>query len=787
MDLFLQRLGKWVITHRWGIILAAVLMVGVAASGGRYLTFNNDSRVFFSKENPQLKALEALENTYTKDENALFAIAPKNGNVFTRETLAAVESLTESCWKIPYSSRVDSITNFQHTRAEEDDLIVEDLVSNANELTDKDIQQIKQIALSEPLLVNRLISSSGHVTGINILMIKPDGKDIAFEVATFIREMARDFRQKHPDIDIHLTGGIMIDTAFGEATINDLSTLVPLMYLVLIIIMGFALRSITGTLSTLIVILFSMFTGLGLAGWLNISMTSPSANAPTVILTLAVADSIHLLVTVFQQMRQGKTKHEAIVESLRVNFQPVFLTSLTTAIGFLTMNFSDAPPFRDLGNIVAIGITAAFIFSVFLLPALIAVLPVRVSSGKEKDRHESCGRLADFVVNRRHSLFWIMLFATVLMTLGVFNIKLDDDFVQYFDKRYDFRVASDFVQENLTGLHLIEYSLDSGETGGINDPEFLKTTEKFASWFSNQPNVIHVNTITDIIKRLNKNMHQDDPSYYRIPDERDLAAQYLLLYEMSLPFGLDLNNQINVEKSSFRMSVTLVNATSSELRKLDDQAREWLASNAPKSMFTYGTGLSVMFAHLSERNIKSMLGASFGALVLISTILTIALRSLKLGVISLIPNLAPAFMAFGAWGISVGQVGVAMSVMVALTLGIVVDDTVHFMSKYLRAQKEHNMESPEAVRYAFNTVGTAILVTTLILVTGFMVLSFSGFKVNSEMGLMTAITIFLAMVLDFFFLPTLLMKAEGKTDEKTDVDYDPYFTPDAVSCKGSKS
>jgi predicted RND superfamily exporter protein len=198
---------------------------------------------------------------------------------------------------------------------------------------------------------------------------------------------------------------------------------------------------------------------------------------------------------------------------------------------------------------------------------------------------------------------------------------------------------------------------------------------------------------------------------------------------------------------------------------MDDKARAWLKDNALENMFTYGSGLSIMFSHISERNINSMLGASFAALIIISGILMLALKSFKLGVLSLIPNLAPAFTAFGVWGILVGRVGLGLSVIVAMTLGIVVDDTVHFMSKYLRARREYSMNTHDAVRYSFQTVGMALFTTTLALVVGFSVLAFSGYKMSSDTGLMTAITISLALILDFFLLPPLLMKLEAKTDE----------------------
>ena len=183
-------------------------------------------------------------------------------------------------------------------------------------------------------------------------------------------------------------------------------------------------------------------------------------------------------------------------------------------------------------------------------------------------------------------------------------------------------------------------------------------------------------------------------------------------------------------------------------------------------MFAYGSGLTMMWAYLSQRNINSMLIASFGALILISVILIFALRSVKHGVISLAPNLAPAIMAFGLWGMFVGQVGLGLSVIVSMTLGIVVDDTVHFLSKYLHARRDKGMNASAAVRHAFNTVGTAMWVTTLALVAGFLVLAFSGFKMNADMGLMSAITITLALIMDFLFLPALLIRIETGQDQQ---------------------
>ncbi len=768
-----QAFALWVIRFRWWIIIFSILGVVALGSGARFLEFSGSYRTFFSKENPQLKAFDELQNTYSKNDNVMFVIAPKDGKVFTQETLAAVQWLTKESWQIPYSRRVDSLTNFQYTQAQGDSLVVHDLVEDPAALTTEKLAQLKQIAIDEPLLINRLISPRAHVTGVNVTLTLPEKHlDEPTEVTQAARTLEAQIKTRYPNLDIYLTGMVPYNNAFAEYSQKDMSTLVPLMYLVIIVICLATLRSFFGTLTTLVVIMFSVVSAMGVMGWLGIKLTPPSASAPTIILTLAIADSIHLLSTLFHYMREGMSKREAIVKSLSINFTAVFLTSITTVVGFLSMNFSEVPPFRDLGNIVAVGVTAAWVFSILLLPALMAVLPVRVKATRTHTGR-SMEWLGNFVVARRRALFWFMVILSVGLIAFIPRNELNDNFVKYFDKTVAFRNATDFMVDNLTGVDQIQYSLSAGESGGVSNPAYLLKLEEFANWYRTQPNVIHVNSITDIMKRLNKNMHSDDPRYYTIPDGRTLSAQYLLLYDMSLPFGLDLTDQINVDKSASRMVVTLGSVTSNDILALEARSRQWLQDHAPATMLSYGTGPSVMFAYIGDRNIRSMIGGNITSLVLVSLIIMFAIRSLKIGLLSLIPNLIPIGMAFGLWGIFVGEIGLALSVVTSLTFGIVVDDTIHFLTKYLYARRHYNLSSHDSVRYAFSTVGTAMWVTSLILVAGFLVLTFSAFKLNSSMGLLSAITIGFALLADYLLLPPLLMKLEERKNEKqitTDTD-----------------
>tara|TARA_B100000809_G_C15134826_1_gene530111 strand:- start:1545 stop:3932 length:2388 start_codon:yes stop_codon:yes gene_type:complete len=759
----LTRYAEGVIRFRWLIILLTLLTVGFAARGIGYLAFTNDYRAFFAEENPQLQAFETLQNTYDKSDNVMFILTPKQGTIFTPETLESIAWLTEEAWQTPFSNRVDSITNFQHTRAIDDDLEVEDLVQFAAELSAEDLAYIASVAHSEPQLKQRLLSADGRVSGVNINIQLP-GKALTEvpEVAFFARDLAAQLRQRDPNLDVKLSGLVMFNNAFGESAQKDMATLIPLMFVLVIVAIGLLLRSISGTTASMLVIFMSILVAMGLFGWGGYELTGMTISAPTIILTMAVADCVHLLVSFFWGMRHGQTKQVAMVESLRINVLPIFITSVTTALGFLSMNFSEVPPLAHLGNIVAMGVMTAFILSVTFLPAVVMILPVRVK--QVVDGHAAwTDKLSDLVISRRKPLLWGSLMVAMVFITFVPRNEINDEFVKYFDKSMDFRQATDYASEHLVSTYTIEYSLglkNAGD-GAIAEPVFLAKLDEFVRYLEGFDEVRHIFTLTDTMKRLNQNMHGDDINWYKLPEERDLAAQYLLLYEMSLPYGLDLNNQIDVSKSFTRLTVTMTDMSSNQVLSLEREWGVWLQTNAPE-LDAAAASTNLMFAHIGHRNANSLVLGTILALFAISMILVVALRSIKIGLLSLVPNLVPAGIAFGIWGLIDGQIGMSVSIVAGMTLGIVVDDTVHFLSKYLRARREKGYDSAEAVRYAFTHVGQALLVTTLVLVAGFMVLVFSTFKMNADMGMLTAITITVALIVDFLLLPPLLMALDSK-------------------------
>ena len=751
----LDRYIDVVLRRRWLVVAIVGLVMLAVSAGAAFIRVSNDYRIMFREDDPQLATLDALETTYSESRAVLIALAPHEGSIFTRESLAALEELTETAWQVPYSSRVNSLTNFSHSEAFKDDLIVGPLVEDAASLSDADLTRVEAIALNEIELADRLVSLDGRVGGLAIDFVLPENEDAAVvEITDYLSGALDDARASHPDIDYYMTGDVVMSRTFADATNDGLEVLGPIVFLIIVAAAALLLRSVYGTVAVAVLLMFIVNTTMGFAGWLGTVFSPANAGVPIIVMTVAIAHSVHIVTATLYRMSRGMEKNAAIAEAFRANLYPVFLTSLTTIVGFLSLNASDSPPFHVLGNFVAFGVLIAFVYSVSLLPAVLSILPLRAPPTRS-DKTPFFDRLSAIVTRRPTSLLCLMVLLVACLVSGLPRNVLTDNWPEYFDERYEFRRDTDFILDNLNGLYKLEYSLEAGVQGGITEPAYLQAVDAFAEWYRDQPDVTHVQAFSDIMRRLNKNMHSDDPAFYRLPDDPELAAQYLLLYELSLPFGADLNDRIDVGKSSTRLTVTVRGVSSQALRELDVRAQEWLQSNAP-GLATEATGFSIVFSHLFQRNIYSMLRATIIAMGLISLLLIVIFRSVRLGLISLIPNFIPAIMTFGLWGYLVGHVGLAGSVMTAIAFGIVVDDTIHFLTKY-RRERQDGRSSAEAVRATFRTIGKALWTTTAVLSAGFLVFATSGFEVNWTLGLMVTMTIMFALLTDFLLLPALLL------------------------------
>ncbi|MFT6260970.1 MAG: putative RND superfamily exporter protein [Bermanella sp.] len=771
----MNNLSISIVKYRWIIVFLTILMFLGLASGAKNLMVSTSYEVFFGVDNPELIAYEKIKSNYTNTDNLVYVVVPKNGEtIYSNEVMSAVYDLTEASWGLPYSNRVDSITNYQHTYVKGDDLLVESLLEDKSLLSSRKLQEIEQIGINEPSLLHSVIPDNGNSTAVYVTFNLPN--ETPKEVEELIEKsdiLIAEVLKKHPSVEIKPIGLTMLSYTYGKAAKADMKKLTPLMFLIVLTVLVIFLRSFNMIFSAVVVIIFTMIASLGAIGWLGFKITTVTAIGPTIIMGLVVAQCVHILVGIRQAYKKGAEKKDAVIESLNSNIKPVFVTSLTTIIGFLVMNFNDVPPYRDLGNFMAIAVSISFLLSIFFLPALISIFPMfKVKKVIENTRaSDLLVGFSEFIIKNPKKIVVAFIAINIAAIFLIPQNILNEKFIEQFDESFQYRKDNDFFTENLSGIYSIEYSVEKilSKENDVFKPEYMKQVALFTYWLRSLEEVRHVSSFTDTLKRINKNMNENSKSEYKIPVTNEEIAQFILLYELSLPLGLDLNNQITMNKNASRIVVRFDDMSSSDIIKFQEKVRNWWGEYSNQYLIT-DASTTLMFTHITKRAIESMAWGTLLAFLLIAVILIFSLRSLKLGLVSIITNIVPIIVGMGVWALINGEVGMSFAIVVALTLGIVVDDTVHFLTKFQYAKDKLNYSAPDAIRHTFSTVGVALWITSIALIGGFMIMSTSSFSRNADMGLLSSITIALALLIDLMLLPALLILRVKLTVNEESID-----------------
>lgn len=758
-EAWIDGLSEWIVAHPVrALILSLLLIVGTGAGLGGY-HYSKDHRVFFSPENPQLQAFEKLQQDYSRTDAIVIALAPKDGKVFTPEFLGVVQDLTAKSWKIPYSQRVESLSNFQRVQVDGDSITTGDLVANPATLTAAELADIQRVALAEPFLVNSLVNPEGSVTGVRVTLNMP-GKDQIKEVpevVNHVRGLAAAVHAAHPDINVHLAGQTIANQAFPEESQADFTRVWPWFTLTMMLLLTFFFRSAKAMLVTFGACVLAIVAGTGIIGFFKPTINDSVIVAPIMVLSMAFADGIHLIVNWIQGLHAGRDKKRAMAESLKANMGAMTITSLMTMAGFMTLHFNDSPPFQVMGYIVAAGVLCALLLSFFFIAPLLILLPgkppKKISALMREDSPQM-ERLAGFVITNRFKILALVGGLALLLISFVPRNVVNDDIVKYYTPNTTFRQDMEFVNEHLTGISEVNFSLPAGNADGISDPAYLKKVDEFSQWLKTQQDVTQVNSVVDIVKRVNQVMHGDDPAFYRIPDSRAEVAQYLLQYELSMPYGMDLNYLLRFDRSESRVRIAVGSSSGQKIIAVDAAANAWLKANAPASMQADGASLSLMFAHIGERSIVGMTGGMLGSLLVESLFIALVFGAFRLGFASFIGNIIPIAMAFGLWGMLNGNIDLGLTLVLGISFSVVVDDTIHFLHKY-EAARRLGLSTEDAIRKSFRGVGFAILTTTLVLGLGYAWLANSNIQITVNTAIVTSSTILFALLVDLFLLPIL--------------------------------
>jgi len=747
---------------RWnGLLLAAVLVVlcGLAAGLPR-LEFTFDSRVFLGDENRELADLRELDRAYATSDSLFFMVVPQEGTAFSPEMLSSLRSMTEQAWQIPHVLRIDSVVNHIHARADGPngaEIVVAPMLPETGDIDENSAKAFRDQVQSIPALQNLFLSEDGRAYGISVrLIFNEDHPSGSTESLAFAQELITSWQSDYSGTRVFLTGSILGEATLIEAASDDLSLLVPVSFAISSIILGFLIRTLIGIVTSVAAICTGAIATLGFAGWAGIPLTAGTAISPLAVTVLMSASCVHMILS-WVRARDTQSNTDAVDTMLIVNLAPVTVTNLTTATGFLCLNFAQSPPLRDMGNIVAFGLFFG-LFATFVILPYGMRRQKSVKLGYPAVTAAAMSRLASFSLRWRKLWLVIFVVALVLSGIGILRIGFDDGLVRYFDDRFQFRRDADAISQTLTGLDQLQFSFHAPPTETVFSPKFLAGIERFETWMRGQDTVVAVTSVLDPLKTLNQAMNGGAPEAFRVAQTQEANAQLMMFYELSLPVGMDLNSMMNVDRTQTRVVVGLRVAHSEEIRALATHAESWLAENEP-TMATRASGLSIAFARISEENNRQMLFGLASVLVLVSATMCVVLRSLRMGVISLLPNLVPAILAFGLWGFTFGYVNLGSTVVTTMTFGIVVDDTIHFLMHYLRHRRVGKTPD-DAIRETFSVVGAAVIITSIGMMIGFGIMCLSGFAINQHIGALTFMVVGFALLADLLFLPAVLMAIE---------------------------
>jgi uncharacterized protein len=745
------------------LITGIVLLVGLFM-GTQKIEADFGYRIWFQESNPKLQQFDAFERKFGSDETALVIVHSPSG-IFDKESMDVLLNVTEDLWLAPEVIRVDSLTNYQWVHAEEDDIIVEDLIYNDEPLTQTFLDERKALATNHRTLEGYLINKAGD-TALIYVNLKPSlgGTPDYEKVALAIREITAKYASIS-DHEFHLTGQPLLNFSFKETTETDMGKIVPFVLLLTVLFLFLNLRRVSGMFLSLLIIFITIGVTFGFAGWTGIKIHNLTAMTGQFMIAICIAVTVHILVTYYQLLNKIPNKRDALMLTVEKNFLPTLLTSISTSIGFYSFLSADIPAIVDMGVLAGTGTLLSWLFAYLILVPLLRLLPAKPSKNTEFETLEQASAPSEFSTKFTKLLVKykpiVLGFYAVLIAISIgllFKIQTNSDPFKYFDKSYSLTIATDFVEEKVGGALGVEMVIDSGEREGIKDPVFLNKVDEYQQWVDSFEFVTKTISLVDILKEMNKTLNGGLESAYRLPSTRESVAQQLFLYTMNLPQGLDINNRVSIENDSLRLTAMWTLHDSETSLAMIDRFEE---KAAEMGLNLHVTGKGPLYQSNNELVVNSYIKTLGIALVLIAILLCIGLKSIRIGLLSMIPNAIPIIIGGACLPLFNVPLDIGTVIISSVCLGIAVDDTIHFLTNFQK-YTENGDNSELAVSKVLTHTAPALVTTTMVLVAAFATFAFGTFVPNQNFGKFVAIILTVALVTDLTLLPALVLKKDAK-------------------------
>lgn len=785
------------ICRRHWLILAImfILVVGLALQIPR-LTIDTSNEAFFHKDDPTLKLYNEFRDQFGRDEMIVIAIQPTN--VFDFSFLKKLKALHNDLEEnVPHIMEITSLINARNTRGDKGSLIVEDLLENWPE-DSAALNDLKNRVMTNPLYQNRLISEDGRLTTIIIETDCYSSLGIEIDaLSDFDESQPAEQTEKRPyltteensaaveatqvvltkyradEFKIYLAGSPVVMDTFKRAMIKDMKKFMRLAVLTIGICLFLMFRRISGVLLPLLIVALSLVSTLGLMGILGVQIKMPTTILPSFLLAVGVGGCVHLLAIFFQNLQKTEDQEGAIVHALGHSGLPVAITSLTTMAGLASFTTAEVAPIADLGIYSSIGVILALIYTIVLLPTFLAIFPIRAK--KNFQTHQAVldkilSGIANFSIEHSKAILIMSVFVIFVALIGAARLHFSHNVLSWLPQDSNIRRSTEKIDKELKGTVVVEVILDTGRENGLYDPATLKNLDQLARIFEQMKQgslfVGKVISVADVLKEIHQALNENRSEFYVIPNDRKLIPQEFLLFENSGSDDLE-----DVIDSRFRLARFTVKVPWTDalqyipfLKEVEARFRDTFGTDVQITV----TGMMALFGRTFNAAIHSAAESYVFAFVVITLMMILLTGSIRIGFISMIPNLTPIIVTMGIMGWFGFPLNMFTMLIGAIAIGLAVDDTVHFMYNFRRYYYEFG-DVRESVHQTFNTAGRAMLVTSIVLSIGFFIFMFASMNNIFFFGFLTGITVLLALLADFIMAPALMSLINQPTINKKEI------------------
>ncbi len=775
--------------YRHNIITLLVLAIftGVLLSQLPNLTLDTSTEGFLHEQDPDLLAYNDFRDQFGNTEMVIVAV--KSKDIFAPEFLKKLRKLhVELRDNVPYVDDINSLINARSTRGDGDRLIVEDLLENWPK-TPEELAAVKERALANPLYKNMLISEKGDFTAVVLQTqaYSSQGEGVDDVLAGFTEDTETTAQEERifltdaetsevveavtsivdsyraPDFEIYVAGGPVVTDFLKKAMMKDMRKFMLLVGLTIGTFLFLMFRRASAVFLPLLVVAFSLLSTLALMAVFGTSIKLPTQILPSFLMAVGVGDSVHILAIFFHRFRKNKgDKAEAVQYAIGHSGLAVFMTSLTTAGGLLSFSTADVAPIADLGIYAAAGVMLALLYTIVLLPALLALIPLKEQ--KEKTSQQTTTRLDNILSTIGHlatgnpkAILVITALIFIVSIVGITRIKFSHDVVRWYQKDAPIRIASETIDEEMRGSIALEIILDTGKVNGLYDPDLLQRIDNSIGYVEQ----LHKGkifagkawSITTILKEIHQALNENRPEFYAVPDNPDLIPQEFLLFENSGSDDLEDVTDSQFSKARFTIKVPFQDAVA--YTDFIQTVNEHFQQTFPELEITT-TGMTSIIFQTMARVIRTMAKSYAIALIVITLLMILLIGKLRTGVLSMIPNLFPIFLTLGIMGWFQVPLDLFTMLVGSISIGLAVDDTIHFMHNF-RRYFEQTGDAKQAVMETLHSTGRAMLITTCVLSLGFFIFMFASMNNLVNFGWLTGFTIITALLADYFIAPALMV------------------------------